>query len=102
VQSLRQLVAVILEHRRVDPDEPFLAPAERFDAIVPGENLHDWVLAAALEEFERRESFSSFFTRAAGRKRLEMIRTLGFGSAEMARRLDLLQQRFPNNTEKAP
>jgi hypothetical protein len=51
-------------------------------------------VAAVLEESEQLGSFSSFYTGASARQRLENIRALGFGSAEMERRLNLLQKRF--------
>jgi FkbM family methyltransferase len=94
VSALQQLSDAILQHGRVDPSEPFLAPGERFDSVLPGDAIGNWVLAAALEEFERLGSFSSFYTGASARQRLEAIRALGFGGAEMERRLRLLQKRF--------
>jgi len=94
VSALTQLGNAIFQHNRADTSEPFLAPCERFDSVPPGEALGNWVLAAVLEELERLGSFSSFYTGAAARQRLEIIRDLGFGSAEMQRRLSLLQQRF--------
>jgi hypothetical protein len=71
-----------------------LAPGERFDTMSPGKLIADWVAAAALEELERNQSFSSFYSPQISRERLKIIRDLGFGSAEMKRRLDLLQRRF--------
>ena len=47
-----------------------------------------------LEEFERAGAYSSFYSGMAARQRLEIIRQLGYGSAEMERRLGLLQRRF--------
>ena len=94
VNALQRLCDEILQNNRVDTNEPFLAPGERFDSVSPGEAVGNWVLAAALEEFERLGSFSSFYTGDSARERLEIIRTLGFGSAEMGRRLRLLQRRF--------
>jgi len=73
--------------------EPFLAPGARFDAVPHGGRLHDWLLAAALEELERLGSLSSFYGDAGTLPRLEAIRRLGYGSDEMARRLDLVRQR---------
>lgn len=60
----------------------------------PRDALGDWIVAATLEEFERAGSYSSFYTGVAARQRLEIIRELGYGSAEMQRRLSLLQRRF--------
>lgn len=94
VSALQELSNAIIRHHRVDVSEPFLAPGERFDSVPPGEAIGNWVVAAVLEEFERLGSFSSFYTGVSARQRLELIRTLGFGSAEMERRLRLLHKRF--------
>jgi FkbM family methyltransferase len=94
VEALNQLINIIFQHNQVDLSEPFLAPGERFDSIPPGDAIGNWVIASVLEESERLGSFSSFYTGASARQRLETIRTLGFGSAEMERRLNLLQKRF--------
>ncbi len=87
VNALEQLINSILQLNQVEVGEPFLATSERFDTIPAGENIGGWILAAALEESERLGSFSSFYTRSASLQRLEWIRSLGFGSAEMERRL---------------
>lgn len=94
VQSLLQLTESILQHNEVDPNEPFLAPQARFDVLPPGEIMGNWVLAAVLEAFEQLAYYSSFFAGPSALPRLKLIRTLGFGNAEMGRRLSLLQQRF--------
>ncbi len=92
-QALAQLGGS-LQLGKADPGEPFLAPGQRFDSVRPREALGDWLVAATLEEFERAGSYSSFYTGMAARQRLELIRELGYGSAEMQRRLGLLQRRF--------
>jgi hypothetical protein len=79
---------------KADPGEPFLAPGQRFDSVPPRDAPGNWMVAATLEEFERAASYSSFYTGLAARSRLELIRELGYGSAEMQRRLGLLQRRF--------
>ena len=94
VNALNQLSNIIFQHNQVDLSEPFLAPGERFDSIPPGNAIGNWIMAAVLEENERLGSFSSFYTGVSAQQRLEIIRTLGFGSAEMERRLSLLQKRF--------
>jgi FkbM family methyltransferase len=94
VDSLSQLSNRIAAENRIDVDEPFLAPGERFDTVAPGANFGAWLLAGVLEELERLAAFSSFFTGADTRPRLEGIKSLGYASAEMLRRLDLVQRRF--------
>lgn len=92
--ALNQLRNNILQHKRVELSEPFLAPGERFDSVPPGNDIGNWVLAAVLEEFERLGFFSSFYADTSALQRLKTIRGLGFGSAEMGRRLHLLQKRY--------
>ena len=95
VGALLQLLSYI-RHAGVDTSEPFLPPLERFDAISVGEDSVCWLVAAVLEQLERRERFSSFYTGPSARERLEDIHALGHGSPEMERRLDLVRQRFDN------
>jgi len=96
VSALSRLAETIAREKRVNTGEPFLVPGKRFESIAPGEDVGKWVLAATLEELERLSTYSSFFTGNATRPRLEMIASLGFASAEMSRRLQLLQLRFPD------
>ena len=94
VMALARLGESLEQRGGADTAEPFLAPGQRFDSVPPRGALEDWVLAAVLEEFERASSYSSFYTGVTAQQRLELIRRLGYGSAEMQRRLDLLQRRF--------
>jgi FkbM family methyltransferase len=100
MSAIKQLFDSISLERPVDASEPFLAPSKRFDSISPGARIDDWMLAASAEEFERLQSFSSFYTGDSSRSRLELIASLGFGSEEMSRRLQLLNARF--GTESTP
>jgi protein O-GlcNAc transferase len=97
VGALGQLAKTLAGHGRFDPGEPFLAPGERFDTIAPRADMKDWLRASVLEEFERASSFSSFFAGEAARERLETIASLGYGSEEMGRRLQLVRIRFPKS-----
>jgi len=94
MNAIKQLLDSISPNRPIDASEPFLAPAKRFDTISPGASIDNWMLAASAEEFERLQSFSSFYMGDSSRSRLELIASLGFGSEEMGRRLQLLNARF--------
>jgi len=94
VSALQQLCSDILQKQTLDPSEPFLAPLARFDVVPAGSAVGNWVLAAALEASEQLSSFSSLYAGESSRQRLEIIAALGFGSAEMKRRLRLLEARF--------
>ena len=91
--ALAQLCNYILKHKSADLSEPFLPPGARFDSIPPGEATGNWILSAAVEEFERIGSFSSFYSEDSSHQRLELIHDLGFFGPEMQRRLDLLELR---------
>ncbi len=92
VNALKQLLEFI-RHAGVDTSEPFLPPPERFDSI-PGAEPVSWLVAAVLEQLEKREFYSTFYAGAAALERLEDIHALGFGSPEMERRLALVRQRI--------
>ena len=94
VMALAKLVMMIEAGERIDTSEPFLPPEARFDNIPPNEAIDAWVEAAVLEAAERLRSYSSFYTGESSRKHLLRIKALGFGSAEMDRRLRLLEMRF--------
>ena len=95
VAALGQLYQKLANNEPLDPREPFLAPGKRFDMIEPRTDVKDWFLAAVIEEFEKLSSYSSFFTGEATRDRLELMLSLGYESAEMRRRLELIRARFP-------
>ncbi len=94
VGALGKLGEAIVIQNTVGLDEPFLAPSARFDAIPPGAQIGNWVLASVLEELERLIQYSSFYAGVSGRQRLEVINQLGFASEEMRRRLALVNERF--------
>jgi hypothetical protein len=96
VRALERLCIMIFQQKQLSLVEPFLAPAARFDHLAPQSETSapTWIGAAAAEELERSQYFSSFFSGKASLRRLEIIRDLGFGSAEMQRRLRLIEQRF--------
>jgi FkbM family methyltransferase len=92
--ALGSLCKSLTEQAPADVSEPFLAPGERFDALVPRTALGRWVRAGVLEEFERSAYFSSFYAGASARSRLELICDLDYASSEMERRLQLVRQRY--------
>lgn len=98
VQALNILVNQIMSSNQVNAAEPFLAASRYFDAIDPREAVGEWVLCSALEELERNSAYSSFYTGLSAIDRLLAIEKLGFGSPEMARRLDLVRQRFASQS----
>jgi len=101
VKSLGVLANRIIKTQQINPREPFLLPLEAMDQIGGGgNNQGNLVFAAVLEGLEVLSSFSSFYSGQSSRGRLELIQKLGLGSPEMSRRLNLLNQRFPQNIKK--
>jgi hypothetical protein len=76
-----------------DFQEPFLAPDARFDTIHPSGSLQNWLLAACLEAYSIRYMHSSYFADVRMVETLQSVCDLGYSSAELQRRLRLLQQR---------
>ena len=99
VNALRQLLEYI-RTAGVDPNEPFLPPQERFESI-PGAEAVPWLVAAVLEQLEKREYYSTFYAGATALERLEDIHALGFGSPEMERRLNLVRRRIDHARQQA-
>jgi FkbM family methyltransferase len=91
-------VAVLMEALpRLDEEaeeawrEPFLAPAVRYEAIVPGGRDAEWLRCAATEQFERVRSYSSAFSQDTSLELLAPVRELPFCSPEMERRWQLVR-----------
>jgi FkbM family methyltransferase len=94
VAGLQQLTQRLAARSPLDTHEPYLSPEPRFDGMEQADDDADRLLAATLEAFERLGSFSSFYSGPRGEPRLALIETLGFGSAEMGRRLELTRRRL--------
>jgi FkbM family methyltransferase len=102
VRALRELGTRIIERKKVDSDEPFLAPLARFDDVSPGQSIGNWALGTVLEALERQDAFSSFYTGKSSLDRLKSIQALGFASPEMLRRLKLVEHRHGQGVRQQP
>jgi FkbM family methyltransferase len=100
VAALSKLLEAVSAGRPLNPAEPFLALSKHYERLDPKEAIANWILCSILEELERAGSYSSFYTGLTARKRLEVIRDLGFGSPEMARRLELVNRRYFGSNER--
>ena len=98
MRTLEQIIDQLAQRPHLDLTEPFLVSNERFDSVDPQGNFSQWLLAGTLEQLERRGSLSSFFTDIGALARLEKIAALGYGSPEMARRLQLVRMKFPGSS----
>jgi FkbM family methyltransferase len=70
-------------------EEPFLPPAERYDAVSPLDRPADWVRCAVIEQLERLRAYSSLYVRDTTPEVLGPIMELPFRSPEMDRRWQL-------------
>jgi hypothetical protein len=71
-------------------DERFLAPAARFEALIPGPGeAGQWLICAITETLEKLAAFSSAFLSQQSVDHLKMLSDGPFGSAEMERRRQL-------------
>jgi FkbM family methyltransferase len=94
VRVLGDVLAKLERGQDVELDEPFLAPAPRFDAVAIKGEAAAWCLAAAVEQHERLRAFSGFFRGPACVERLRLVERLGYGDEEMARRLEVAGKRW--------
>lgn len=92
-EALSSLVSAIPYMTDADFQEPFLAPDARFDTIQPSNSLQNWLLAASLEAYFIRYAHSGYFADVRMVETLQSACSLGYSSAELQRRLRLLQQR---------
>ena len=74
--------------------EPFVPVSQRYDSIHPGDRQKEWVISSILEQYEILHAFSSYYTGKHSLPILEKLKSLGFQSNEMKRRLQLIQKRF--------
>lgn len=97
VNALEKLGPIVKKtHLDVCIKEPFLAPSKYFESVDPNNAIGNWVIGSTMEELERNAYFSSFYSDSSAMTRLKVIRDCGFGSAEMARRLQLVSKRLFN------
>lgn len=95
VGALGHAVSLIGSGGVIPMDEPFLAAAPRFDRLDPMGRLDDWMFASLLEQLEKLQAYSSYYTGRETLPRLQALQKLGFQSEEMNRRVRLIQARFP-------
>jgi len=94
VSALNALIKYLHTTRQVDLGEPFLAASKYFETLDPRGSIIEWFIGSVLEEFERASAYSSFYTGTSAIPRLENIQRTGFGSPEMARRLELVKKKL--------
>jgi len=94
VAALRQLIGNIQHGGTIYAGEPFLAPSMEFESVEPGNNIGNWIVAAVLDAYERRRTFSSYFFPKDTPFFVSKLAELGFCLPEMKRRLDLVSSRF--------
>ncbi len=102
LQTIAKLGEILRKKRYTPWDEPFLTICSRFDHIDPGIRPNDWFLASLLEAHETLNVYSSYHTGQSSLRNLEIIQSLGFQSAEMERRRQLIRIRYKMQSGPAP
>jgi FkbM family methyltransferase len=95
-------IIVLFQDRASAPDEPFFPPAERYEAIDPGNFARDWLVAATIEAWEKWRSFSGRFIPVEAQRLalLDWLQSTQFASAPMERRRQL--QRWLAGLQSGP
>jgi FkbM family methyltransferase len=86
---------MLFESGTKPPEEPFFPPAQRYEAVDPGNFAEDWFVAATIEAWEQWRSFSGCFMSAEVQRPalLNWVLATPFASAPMERRRQLLRWR---------
>jgi FkbM family methyltransferase len=89
--AIDTLWRVLFESETKPPEEPFLPPAQRYEAIFPGNFAREWFVAANIEAWEESRCFSGCFVPADAQRldMLDWVQGTPFASARMERRRQL-------------
>jgi FkbM family methyltransferase len=99
VQALK-IVTDVLKRGSGQVTEPFWSPSPRFDTILPGANVMEWFVVAALEQFEQTATHSSIFGICG--VDLDWLCRQPFVSSEIERRRILQRVRTGQKNEVPP
>ncbi|MDR3516474.1 MAG: FkbM family methyltransferase [Azospirillaceae bacterium] len=99
VEVLSHLEVLLEAGDAIVLDEPFLPLDSRFETLVPGDRLTDWMVTSVLEALVQFGSFSSYFNFDRSRNLLAKIVRQPFHNAEAERRLKLIA--FVNREHRA-
>jgi len=101
-EALIRALQVIEQTGRVRLVEPFLPASPRLDRIDPAGRVAEWFVTGLLEQRERLWAYSSYFVGKPGLAALEQMKRLGFQSAEMERRRQLVRMRLGQQAGPEP
>ena len=96
-QAVRCLIGLIKQLGAIVAapcNEPLIPATKRFEAIDPENRFSEWLAASLLEAYEELHAFSSYFTNQSSQDLLLKLKSFGFMSDRMDRRLELIKQRF--------
>lgn len=99
VDALKCLIEDLDRGSCLNLQEPFLAPGERNESTSTLGEPNRWLLAAALENYERLRCFSSYFADNTSYRNYERISSLGYASEEINRRMTLFRRRHQVGTD---
>jgi hypothetical protein len=102
VNAYQQLLGSIQGHVNMNEREPFLPPQVPWLMRPITDHPAAWVVAGIVEQFERLSAFSSYFSGAGHQSLLENFRSLGYPSAEMERRRQLVRMRYGLSNSPEP
>jgi len=102
LMALNRLLQILEASHKVVAEEPFLVATPRFETIDSSSDLARWCLASVMEQHEVLIAHSSYFMGPAAIRRLNTLRGLGFPSAQMERRRQLIGMRHGLQAEPEP
>lgn len=93
VNAYARVLDSIQRHGRMGMQEPMLPPAVLCLNTTEVKDFSNRLTACIIEEFERRSAYSSYFTGCGRYQLLNGFRTMGYPSADMERRFQLVRIR---------
>lgn len=89
VGLLGPVAAALMAGEVALPDEPFLAPIQRYEEVAWDGEDKNWVISAVLESFVRLSHYSNYYSRGGTDQYLEWLSGSRYASDEMRRGLCL-------------
>ena len=91
LQALGGLLSAIQAKQTLSMDLPFLPPLPWYEDMNAKSSPMKWLFSSLLEAFELKKTFSSYFSGKRDLKNLRYLAGFGFASAEINRRIALLE-----------
>ena len=83
-------------HQKLDFDvaEPFLPACKRYDGVLPGDKVKEWIFSSMAEQYILKNTFSNYFAGEKSIPLFALLENLGFMGEDMKKRQKLVTTTF--------